>query len=381
MMAAKTCIGLDIGTSAIKVAQLKVGRGGSVQLLNFGIEPLSPDTIVDGTIMNQQAVVEAIKTLIARLKIKQKEVALAISGHSVIIKKIFVPAMTEDELEEQIPWEAEQHIPFDKNDVEIDHQVLSGKNSQGQMELLLVAAKKDVVRDYTSLAKEAHLHPVIVDIAAFAVQNAFEIAYDAMSPTDTVVIINVGASVSNINIISGGGSAFTRDVTTGGNAFTDEIKRQLNVSHEEAESLKKSASENVLEPAGEGDATSKGPGGPKKRNTGRLFGLPKDADKIMQQTAEQMAGEFSKSLDFFLASHPDTSVSKIYLAGGAARVTTLHHAIAQRAHVPVEVLDVFRKMTIPEGTGPGKFDLAFLKHHAAQAAVAIGLALRAPGDR
>ena len=377
-MAAKTCIGLDLGSSAIKVAQVKVGRGGSVQLIAFGIEPLIPDAIVDGTIMNQGAVVDTIRALMTRLKLKQKDVALAISGHSVIIKKIFVPAMTPEELEEQIPWEAEQHIPFDKNDVEIDHQVLSGKNAQGQMELLLVAAKKDVVRDITSIAREAQLNPVVVDIAAFAVQNAFEISYDAIEPNDTIVLINVGASVSNINIISGGTSSFTRDVTTGGGAFTDEIKRQLNVSHEEAESLKRSASETVLE--GDPGAGRNTPLG-LKRNTGKLFGLPRDADRIMQQTAEQMAGEFAKSLDFYLASHPDTTVSKIYLAGGGARVTTLHQAIASRSHVPVEVMDPFRRMTIPEGVGPGKFDLAFLKLHASQAAVAVGLALRSPGDK
>src|SRR5439155_237302 len=182
---AKTCIGLDLGSSSIKMAQLKVGRGGSVQLLAFGLEPVMPDAIVDGTIMNQGAVVDAVRALTSRLKIKQKEVALAIAGHSVIIKKIFVPAMTDDELEEQIPWEAEQHIPFDKNDVEIDHQVLSGKNAQGQMELLLVAAKKEVVRDYTAVAREALLNPVVVDIAAFAVQNAYEQAYQAPTPSDT----------------------------------------------------------------------------------------------------------------------------------------------------------------------------------------------------
>ncbi len=376
-MAGKTCIGLDLGSSAIKVAQVKVGRNNSVQLLAFGIEPLIPDAIVDGTIMNQGAVVDTIRALMSRLKLKHKECALAISGHSVIIKKIFVPAMTDEELEEQIPWEAEQHIPFDKNDVEIDHQVLSGKNAQGQMELLLVAAKKDVVRDITGIAREAGLSPMVVDIAAFAVQNAFEIAYDAMEPNDTVVLINVGAAVSNINIVTGGQSAFTRDVTTGGGAFTDEIKRQLNVSQEEAESLKRSASESVLEADAAGRATPLG----LKRNTGKLFGLPRDADRIMQQTAEQMAGEFAKSLDFYLASHPDTTVSKIYLAGGGARVTALHHAIAARSHVPVEVMDPFRKMSVPQGVGPGKFDVQFLQHHAAQAAVAVGLALRSPGDK
>jgi type IV pilus assembly protein PilM len=351
---AKMCIGLDLGSSAIKMAQVKVGRGGSAQLVAFGVEPVMPDSIVDGTIMNQGAVVDAVRALTSRLRLRQKEVALAISGHSVIIKKIFVPAMTEDELEEQIPWEAEQHIPFDKNDVEIDHQILSGKNAQGQMELLLVAAKKEVVRDYTAVAREAQLSPVVVDIASFALQNAYELSYQTPSPNETIVLINVGASVSNINIISGGTSAFTRDVTTGGGTFTDEIKRQLNVTHEEAEHYKLH---------------------------GMAGGAPQGIDRILQISADQMAGEFSKSLDFFLASHPDALVSKIYLSGGGASVPQLHKAITNRAHVAVEVMDPFRRMTVPEGTGPGAFDPNFIRTHAAQSVISVGLALRAPGDK
>jgi len=348
---AKTCIGLDLGSSSIKMAQLKVGRGGAaVQLGAFGVEPVMSDAIVDGTIMNQGAVVDAVRALASRLQVRTREVALAIAGHSVIIKKIFVPAMTEEELEEQIPWEAEQHIPFDKNDVEIDHQVLSGKNAQGQMELLLVAAKKEVVRDYTAVAREAQLNPVVVDIAAFAVQNAYEIAYQAPDPGDTVVLINVGATVSNINILSGGTSAFTRDVTTGGATFTEELKRQLNVSHDEAEGIKVAAA------AGQPTAP--------------------EADRVLRVCSDQMAGEFSKSLDFFLASHPDASVSKIYLAGGGARVLHLHKSIAARAHVPVELMDPFRKMELAAGVDP-----AFVRAHASQGAVAVGLALRTPGDK
>src|SRR6202012_1062789 len=233
---AKNCIGLDLGSSAVKVTQVKK-KGSGFQLLNFGIEPIPPDTIVDGAILNHSGVVDAVRALFDRLKIKQKEVALAISGNALIIKKIFVPAMTPDELEEQVPWEAEHHIPFNRNDVEIDYQALGGKNAQGQMELLLVAAKKEVVADYAAVAREAQLTPVVVDVAAFAVQNGFEAAYGPMT-NEVVALINVGASLSNINILAGGTSAFTRDVTTGGNSFTDDIKRHLAVSGEEAEGLK-----------------------------------------------------------------------------------------------------------------------------------------------
>src|SRR5262245_51373263 len=171
----RNCIGLDIGSSSIKAVQLKETAKG-IQLVNFGIEPLPTQTIVDGAIMNQTAVVDAIKALRSNLGLRGREVATAISGHSVIIKKIKVPHMTPAELEEQIPWEAEHHIPFSKDDVEIDHQLLSGQEDSpgGQMELLLVAAKKEVVSDYTMVIREAKLQPVVMDVAAFTIQNAFE---------------------------------------------------------------------------------------------------------------------------------------------------------------------------------------------------------------
>src|SRR6478672_5465519 len=209
---AKNCIGLDLGSSSVKVTQVKRGRGG-FQLVNFGIEPIPPDTIVDGAILNHSGVVDAVRALFDRLKIKQKEVALAISGNALIIKKIYVPAMTPEELEEQVPWEAEHHIPFNKNDVEIDYQTLGGKNAAGQIELLLVAAKKEVVADYAAVAREAQLTPVVVDVAAFAVQNGFEAAYGATH--EVVALVNIGASLSTINILANGSSSFTRDVTTG----------------------------------------------------------------------------------------------------------------------------------------------------------------------
>jgi type IV pilus assembly protein PilM len=321
-------------------------KGSGFQLVNFGIEPIPPDTIVDGAILNHSGVVDAVRALFDRLKIKQREVALAISGNALIIKKIFVPAMTPDELEEQVPWEAEHHIPFNRNDVEIDYQALGGKNAQGQMELLLVAAKKEVVADYAAVAREASLTPVVVDVAAFAMQNGFEASYGVTN--DVVALVNVGASLSNINILAGGTSAFTRDVTSGGNSFTDDIKRHLGVSGEEAEALKVAFTD--------GDASA-------------------DVARILQMTAQSMAGEFQKSIDFFLASHPDTTIGKIFLSGGSARVPPLLAAIEQRARVPVEIMEPFRD------SGSSGMDPAFLRSHGPQAVVSLGLALRSPGDK
>jgi type IV pilus assembly protein PilM len=347
---ARNCIGLDIGSSSIKVVGLKEDKR-SLKLTSFGIEPLPPQSIVDGTIMNQGAVVDAIRTVWDRLRLRSKEVALAIAGHSVIIKKIAVPVMTRDELAEQIPWEAEHHIPFAKDDVEIDYQVVNPRNAGGQMELLLVAAKKEVVHDYAAVAREASLNPVVVDVATFTVQNAFERNY-TMAPGETVVLVNIGAAISNINILRDNISAFTRDVTIGGTAFTEEIQKQLNVSHEEAEAYKVGGSHN---------------------DHGVI---PHEVERIIESVAEVMAGEFQRSLDFYLATSAEANVSKIFLSGGTAKVAALHRAIERRSRLPVEVLDAWRRIQLDP-----KLDADFLRAHSPEAMVGLGLALRASGDK
>ena len=348
----KNCIGLDIGSSSVKVVQIKETSKG-LQLVNFGFEPLPSQTIVDGAIMNQSAVVDAIRTLRDSLGIKGREVATAISGHSVIIKKIKVPPMTPEELEEQIPWEAEHHIPFSKDDVEIDHQLVGNDATGGQMELLLVAAKKEVVADYSMVIREAKLLPVVMDVAAFTIQNAFEANYTVV-PEEAIAIINVGATLSNINIIAGGTSAFTRDVTVGGNAFTEEIQKRLNVSQEEAEAWKIGSS-------GEGVSEV----------------VPQEVEAVIASVADGVAGKFQRSLDFYLASSSDATITKIYLCGGSAKVPALQKALEAKARASVEVMDPFRKIAIDER----RFDIAFVNQHASEAAVAVGLSLRRPGDK
>ncbi len=347
---AKTCIGLDIGSSSIKAVQAKKSKNG-LHLQAFGMEPLMPQTIVDGTIMDQGAVVDGVRALWSRLKLKNKDVAIAIAGHSVIIKKINVPPMNRDELEEQIPYEAEHHIPFAKDDVEIDYQVVTTTNASGQMEVLLVAAKKEVVHDYAQVVRDAGLNPQVVDVAAFCAQNAFEANY-SLEPGETAVIINVGAAIANINIVRDTSSLFTRDVTIGGNAFTEEIQKQLSVSQDEAEAYKVGGSydEHGV--------------------------VPQDVERIVEGVAEVMAGEFQRSLDFFLATAADTNVSRICLSGGSAKVAALHRAIERRSRLPVEVLDAWKRVQIDS-----KLDSAYLAAHSPEAMVGLGLSLRAPNDK
>jgi type IV pilus assembly protein PilM len=347
---AKNCIGLDIGSSSIKAVALRLPKKGAPIVIGFGIEPLPQQTIVDGTIMNQSAVVDAIREVWKRAKLKQKEVALAIAGHSVIIKKIQVPPMSADELSEQIGWEAEHHIPFAKDDVEIDYQVLSRQNASGQMDLLLVAAKKEVVHDYAAVAREASLNPQVVDVAAFAVQNAFESNYDRI-PGETVVLVNVGAAIANINVVRDGMSLFTRDVTIGGTAITEEIQKQLNLGGDEAEAYK----------VGGGDE-----GGV----------VPQEVERIIEGVAEVMAGEFQRSLDFYLATSAEANVARICLSGGTAKVAALQRAIERRSRLPVEVLDPLKKVGVDSGV-----DGAMLRQRGPEFLVALGLALRSQGDK
>jgi type IV pilus assembly protein PilM len=358
MAKGKLALGLDIGSSGVKLIQLKEARRRGEQtysLQSFGIKPLPPEAIVDGALMNSTAIVQAIQELIGEQRIKQKEVAIGVSGVSVIIKKISMPRMSPDELDEAIKWEAEQHIPFDIKDVNLDTQILptKGNDTTGQMDVLLVAAKKDMINDYTTVVTEAGLTPVVVDVDAFAVQNCFTANYE-MPESETIVLINAGAAVVNINIVSGGSTTFTRDVTIGGNQFTEEIQKQLSVSYEEAEALKTGG--------GRSDADAV---------------VPQEVEKVMSQVAEQVAGEIQRSLDFYAGTAADANFSRVFLSGGTARVPALFKTIEARVGVPVEILNPFKRIEVDNR----KFDPALIMDLAPQAAVAVGLALRKPGDK
>ncbi len=352
MAKSKLAVGLDIGSSGVKLVQLKEKRGGYA-LQAFGTAPLPPEAIVDGALMNSGAIVAAIQELVAQHKVKLKEVAIGVRGHSVIIKKISLPRMTQEELDESIQWEAEQYIPFDVKDVNIDTQILTPEgDAAGQMDVLLVAAKKDMINDYTAVCAEAGLTATVVDVDAFAVQNAYEANYE-VSPADTVVLINVGAAVANINIISRGATTFTRDITMGGNAFTEEIQKQLNISYDEAEALKVGGQ-------GETDAV-----------------VPQEVERVIQGVADQMAGEIQRSLDFFAATAADARISRVFLSGGTARIPALFKVIEARAGVPVEILNPFKNIEVDNR----RFDPAVILAAAPSAAVGVGLALRRPGDK
>ena len=348
----KSIVGLDIGSSAVKAVELRPnGKGFKVGAV--AIEPVPPDSIVDGAIIDGGAVAAAIRRIFDRKTFKTKDVAASLSGNAVIVKKISLPVMTEAELSESIYWEAEQYIPFDIQDVNLDYQILdpgTSPQSKGSMEVLLVAAKKEKITDYTGVITKAGCVPVIVDVDAFALQNACEANY-GLSGSAVVVLINAGASAVNINILSGDQSLFTRDISLGGNAYTEAVQRELNLSFESAELAKK------------GQAVD---------------GVPFDDVKpVLHAMTENVLLEIQKTFDFFKATAGSEHIDRIYLSGGAAWVDGFMQALEDRFNAPVEMFDPFKKIAC-DAQQLGIHDAQQL---ASTGAVAVGLALRKAGDR
>ena len=344
----KEVVGIDIGSSSIKLIQLKDLKG-SYQLLNVGIIPLPPEAIVDNTLMDSAAIVSAIKNLIASLGIKVKDVVCSISGNSVIIRKIVLPAMPLEELEDQITWEAEQYIPFDINDVNMDFQILSPDSiDPSKMNVLLVASKKDIINDYVSVFNESGLHLSVVDVDSFAVQNSFELNHDA-NQEEVIALINIGASVMNINVVKSGYTLFTRDVQMGGNLYTEEIQKQMGLSSTVAESIKTLAYES--------------------RNSSLLDVLSKVNETITQ--------EIRRSLDFYNSTANEDRISKIFVSGGGSKVCNLVELINEKTGLSVEFINPFTKLKYNEKD----FDPEYLKEISPLMAVTVGLAIRRVGDK
>ena len=236
----KPLVGLDIGSSAVKAVELRHTPGG-YKVAAIGSEPVPPDSIVDGAIMDGGVVANVIRQVFEKNGIKAKGVVASLSANAVIVKKVTLPLMNEEELAESIFWEAEQYIPFDIQDVNLDYQVLeAGTNdlNRGSMDVLLVAAKREKVADYTGVISQAGRVPVLVDVDVFALQNAFEINY-GVDMSRVTVLINAGASAININIIAGGQSLFTRDISLGGNAYTEALQKELSLTFQDADLLKR----------------------------------------------------------------------------------------------------------------------------------------------
>ena len=344
----KEVVGIDIGSSSVKVVQLKDNKG-SFQLQNVGIFPSPPEAIVDNTLMDSSSIATVIKNLVASLDIKIKDVVCSISGNSVIIRKIVLPAMPQEDLEDQILWEAEQYIPFDINDVNMDFQILSpDSHDPSKMNVLLVASKKDIINDYVAVFSEAGMRLSVVDVDSFAVQNAFEANHD-YSSEDVIALVNIGASVMNINVIKDSITLFTRDVQMGGNLYSEEIQKQIGLSSEDAEIGKLLAVESMNEPL---------------RN-------------VILKVNETITQEIGRSLDYYNSTASDERISRVFVSGGCSKVYNLINTIAEKNSLPVEKLNPFAKLKYNEKD----FDPEYLEEIAPFMAVPVGLAIRRVGDK
>ena len=345
---AKNLVGLDIGSSAVKLVELKDAKGGGYRLVKSGLETLSPEAIVDGAIMDASLVVDIVNRLVSSLNVRNQDFGTSVSGHSVIVKKISLPAMSPEELSESIRWEAEQYVPFDINDVNLDYVVLE-TGAGDTMDVLLVAVKKDKIGDYTSVISQAGRNPLLVDVDSFALQNAYEANYP-IEAGRVVALCNIGASVTNVNVLSGPNTVFWRDISFGGNQYTDAIQKQLSLSFDEAEGLKK---------------------GERAANHTVQEVLP-----ILRSVTDDLAQELQKTFDFFQATTSTQKIDHILLAGGSARVLNFDTQLKERFGMPVEVMNPFRQIDI---TG-ASVSPEWLSENAPSLAVAVGLAIRHVGD-
>ena len=352
-------VGLDIGSNSIKLVEVDDSKKGMI-LKNFGIIGLPKDAVVEGTVREMEIVASAIKNLYKNLKVKNKNVAISISGFSVIVKKISIAKRGEEELEGSIHDEAEQYIPFDISDVNLDYEVLSGKEEEFEaveeeeddesvMDVMLVAAKKDTIEDYVGLIHLAGLNPVLVDVDAFALQNAFEVCSDDI--TGCYAIVNVGAEELGINAIKDGISMFTRDSSYGGAQITEAIMSEFDLSFEEAENIKL--------------------GGVK------IDDKKEALEEIFTTVVSGWVQEIKRALDFLSTTYPEETIEKIFLSGGGCRLPGFRKFLQMETDISVTELKPFANLQINEKV----FDPRYLSYMAPQAGVAVGLALRSIDDK
>jgi type IV pilus assembly protein PilM len=341
----RNLVGLDIGSSSIKAVELQK-KGGKLQLVSLGYENLQADTIVDGQIMELNNVSNVISSIFNEHKIKTTRVAAGVSGHSVIVKNIVVPQMSEEELHESFSWHAEEHIPFDIADVNLDYQITG--NTTDAVSVLMAACKSDKIANVKQAIQLAGKQPVVVDVDAFALQNCYEANYQPAAGA-VVALLNIGAATMNINILSGTRSVFARDASVGGSQYTSLLQKELGLTLEQAEGVKRGM------PLPEGSEA-------------------RAIQPILESVSDILALEIQKTMDFYRATAEDgeATIEKILVSGGGSKLPGLIDYLANRFETPVEVFDPFRQIQVDSR----KFDPDYMRDVVPEMAVAVGLALR-----
>ena len=337
-------LGIDIGSSSIKLVELEQ-YGSAYQLRSIGEAPLPPDSIVNKAIARSEVVSHTLSTLIDDLEIETDDAAISISGDPVLIKRVSLPKMSDAELKKSITWELEQSISGGIKEVNYDYQVIPGKSTRDNIDVLIVAANKNATKDYISLVTGVGLNPVIVDLDVFSLESMYEVNYPESE--GLLALINIGASVTNINIMENGESVFARDLPIGGNKYTHLIMAEMDLTYEESEEVKHTQRVGLTDP-----------------------GLKQFAHKFI----DSICSEIKETLDFFSTTHCNEKLQRIMIGGGSSSIPGLKDALSEITHCYVGVLNPFRKIVYSEGA----FDPEYIEDLSPKMNVAIGLALRKP---
>ncbi len=344
----QSLVGLDIGSHTVKVVELEAQANKAHRLTHWGVSAPLAEAIVDGEIMDRQLVTDTISNLLETRGIKSRNVVAAVSGRAVIVKKITMNRLSAEDAQQAVYWEAEQHVPYDINDVSLDFEIL-GPSAQDpkQMQVLLVAAKKDMVTSFGDLMQEAGLSPFIVDVDSFAAQNALEANYD-FSAEEVVAILNIGSEITNINIVQAGVPYFTKDLQVGGNTFIEAAQRKFNLSQTEAAAAVRGESGSAI-----------------------------DMVPVIEQACESLATALERAQAYLRTAGEAGAITRVMLCGGSALTPGLPAYLNRRFSVPAEIANPLSRI----GYDPGLFAGQDVMKVAPLLTVGIGLALRRQGDK
>jgi len=334
-------VGLDIGSGFVKVVEVD-HSGDQPEVIRVGMRPLLPDAIVEGEIMDYGLVSEAVQGLFQDMGMKGTDVVTAIGGHDVIIKKIEMDRMKESDAREVIRWEAEQHVPFDIKSVELDFQILDPEGSGSQMQVLLVAAKRELVDNKVGLLQDAGVNPVIIDIDAFALHNAFQHNYPDSSQ-GIIALVNVGHETTNVNILEDGVPILTRDIPFGSRKIREDLQRERGLTAEQAEDVVQ-ARETVH-----------------------------DLDSFVESSADEVAVGIERASAFLMTREDGDTVGRIFLSGGGARIPGMADTLGRRMNVTTELVNSFERVPVR----PGAAGDISIEEAAPMLLLPLGLALRA----
>jgi len=344
-------VGLDIGSSLIKVVEID-HSGGTPRITHFGLHRLPPEAIVEGEIMDRDLVIEGIKVCIAQAGVTSTDVVSAISGRAVIVKKVVMDKMSSEDAQEAIYWEAEQHVPFDIDDVCLDFQILKEDIGANQMEVLLVAAKKDMVNTHASLIRDAGFTPSVIDVDSFAVQNCFERnrGGEGQGERKVIGLVNIGSDVTNINIIQDNSPHFTRDISIGANKFVEAVQKELGADYDEGQRI-------VRGDLGQRD--------------------PEKIKDIIRESSKDLSLGIERSMQFLKAAGDAEHIDEIVLSGGGATIPFLKEILSEKHGLELSIHNPLAGIEYDEGVfGEHETEIEKL---APLLTVGIGLALRKAG--